>query len=850
MPRAWPHFAIASVLFCFLPCRVGEAQPKPVRRVLIFNEVGTAYPGINLMDQGIRSALHTSPYKLEVYREYMDTLLFPDPADQQRFRDSYIRKYQNRQPDVIITVGPSPLKFMLETHRSAFPGVPIAFCLPNWGPGTPVLDSDFSGVENAFAPFETIEAALRLQPSTKHIVVVGGAGTHDKLLEEGVRDRLRPYERNFDLSYLTNLTMPDLVETLKRLPNHTVVLFTGMAQDAAGTKFVSGEEAIEKVVAAANAPVFGMNDINLGHGEVGGKVSYIREQGRIAGDIALRMLNGERPQDIRRVRDITAYMFDSRALQRWGFKESDLPPGSIVLNRQPGFWELYREYVFIGISVLLAQTVAIVALLRQRAQRRRTQTALLRSEEKFAKAFHQSPLAFTLASLVDYRFLEVNDTFARYAGWTRDEVLGRTPLQLNLWVDTNQRTTFIEQLRAEGAVRNMELLFRSKGGRVWTGLVSSELIEVSGEPAALSLIADITEAKRAEEARRESEGRFRLVANTAPVMIWMAGLNKLCTYVNQPWLEFTGRSFDQELGNGWAEGIHSEDRENCLKTYFEAFDRRERFEEQYRLRRHDGEYRWIFDIGVPRFEPNGSFAGYIGSCIDVTERKEAEEALSSVGRRLIQAQEVERSRIGRELHDDINQRLALLTVDMDRLDQSGSTNGFHDVLQEFKDRVMEIAKDVQTLSHQLHSSKLEYLGLAVAAKGFCREISEMHNVRIDFTQKGVPRNLPQEVALCVFRVLQEGLQNAVKYSGTDHFEVDLSGTSADIKLRVRDFGRGFSVDDAVGTEGLGLVSMRERVSLVKGEIVIESKSMSGTEITVNVPLPVADPASQVTSGAA
>jgi signal transduction histidine kinase len=110
--------------------------------------------------------------------------------------------------------------------------------------------------------------------------------------------------------------------------------------------------------------------------------------------------------------------------------------------------------------------------------------------------------------------------------------------------------------------------------------------------------------------------------------------------------------------------------------------------------------------------------------------------------------------------------------------------------------------------------------------------------------------LPQEVALCVFRVLQEGLQNAVKYSGTDHFEVDLSGTSADIKLRVRDFGRGFSVDDAVGTEGLGLVSMRERVSLVKGEIVIESKSMSGTEITVNVPLPVADPASQVTSGAA
>jgi hypothetical protein len=127
---------LVLVLFCFLPGSAGEAPSKPVRRVLIFNEVGTAYPGINLMDQGIRSALRTSSYKLEVYREYMDTLLFPDPADQQRFRDFYIRKYQNRKPDVIITVGPSPLKFMLETHHSAFRAFRSLFvCRP--GTGTP-----------------------------------------------------------------------------------------------------------------------------------------------------------------------------------------------------------------------------------------------------------------------------------------------------------------------------------------------------------------------------------------------------------------------------------------------------------------------------------------------------------------------------------------------------------------------------------------------------------------------------------------------------------------------------------------------------------------------------------------
>ena len=482
----------------------------------------------------------------------------------------------------------------------------------------------------------------------------------------------------------------------------------------------------------------------------------------------------------------------------------------------------------------------MVGLAMDITERCLTEQALRISEEKFRRVVEHIGDA-VIADDAEGRIIFANDRFLDLFGFRREQL---PELRIEYLVTPEFRDAVIDchrrRLRGESVPTHFEYEgVRTDGSRLWFEVDVVPITDSDGTISGTqSAMRNITQRRRAEQALRESEERFRLVANTAPVMIWMRDTDNLCAYVNQTWLDFTGRRFAAELGMGWTHGIHPEDVESCLEQSADSFERRAPVEVQYRLKRHDGEYRWIFDIGVPRFESDGTFAGYIGSCIDITERKLAEDALATIGRRLIEAHEEERTRIGRELHDDVNQKLALLAVELDRwADTTTRSEGIRELVQRAQVRITNIAKDVQHLSHRLHSSKLEYLGLAKAAGSFCNELAQQNRVQIRFSHEGLPPSIPKEISVCVFRVLQEALQNAVKHSGVTVFSVALRGTSDWVDLTVTDQGRGFDHEDTLTQAGLGLISMRERLQLVDGDLTVKSRPGIGTTIHARVPLP-------------
>lgn len=528
-------------------------------------------------------------YQVEFYVASLDSALLTDERSRREVESIQVQQYQNYKLDVIVAMGPSAIKFLSRVSGTFHPEVPIVICCSSEEQaGHPTLGSRFTGSWMKIEPAMTVGAALKLVPGTRHVVIVGGSSPYDKGVEAITRASLSSYAASIDLNYLTDLDMSSLLNRLRHLPPHTIVLYMSLFRDAAGNQFVNATTALPLVSEAANAPVFGMSDVYLGHGIVGGYVISFKEQGKIVARIITDLFRGKSSKELPIIDASTLYLFDWTQLQRWHLNATRLPPGSVLSNREPTLWE------------------------------------------------------------------------------------------------------------------------RTK----WIWLTSALIV------LALGLLSAYLVYKQKQLTRARSE--------------------------------------------------------------------------QMRL------------SGM-----------------------------------LINAQEDERRRVAAELHDDFSQRLAILSLGIETVAElvPRSAEAANQQLHELHNSASELGADIHTLSHRLHSSTLDRLGLVPGVGAFCKEFTAQKGVQVVFSHENVPRPLPSDTALCLFRVVQEGLRNVKKHSGASRAKVTLEQINGHLHLVISDDGTGFDLKGLSSKQGLGLFSMEERARLIGASFRIHSEPRKGTRIEVWAPVP-------------
>jgi len=493
----------------------------------------------------------------------------------------------------------------------------------------------------------------------------------------------------------------------------------------------------------------------------------------------------------------------------------------------------------------------VVASLTDITDRKRADEARRISQEMFTKAFRSSPDSMTISTLADGRYLEVNEGYTQMFGWTREEAIGKTTLELGVWPDAAARERMRTELADRGSISRREFALRNKAGQLRTILISADVIELDGRPCMLAVSDDITEWKAAQEALRFSEERFRTLVENLAVAVVLHGPDGRIRFVNQAaQAEFGLRSehvlgkkpseiglvFLNEDGTEITEAMHPIARVMATGEPIQSLVMGWRWHDR-------DDVLWIFGSVVPQFGPDGKIAAVIASCANITEQKRAEESLRQLSTRLLQLQDEERRRLGRDLHDSlaqsvlaVNLSLAQVTKSDTRLDERSRT-----LLGQARALLQDMSRQIRTLSYLLHPPLLDELGLASAVKEYAQGFSERSGIQVEVETSTNFQRLPQETETALFRVVQESLSNIQRHSGSKTARIVLDGTARRILLEVCDHGRGLpqrrekELNAPGASLGVGILGMRERMAQLGGALEIAS-GRSGTTIRATLPL--------------
>ena len=675
------HLGIVSLLTLLavlLPNHFASAAPlQPAQKVLLLYSWQSVLPANLEWDSGIRKALeNTTGRRIEFHTEYLDLAHHPEESYLCSILNLLRTKYSGQKFDLLIPVGDLAFTFLQAHGNALFPGSPIIFCAV----AKQQLEAlkpppNSSGVVGWVDVQGTLAVALKLQPKTRRVVVVGGIAKTDRAFQYIAREDLRPYEGQFEVTFLTDLSMAEVLQRVSSLPPQTVVIYLSMLRDSIGHDFVP-LEALERVVQAANVPVYGLWETLLGHGIVGGHLMSFTEQGRLAGDMGRRVLNGEKPENIPIIYEGgNVYAFDWRQLQRWGLKESDLPHGSLVIFREPSLWENYKWGVIgtaVAFSVLSLLVVGLLINLGQRRQAERALAKRLQFETLLAGLSAQ--FVTVEANEVDREIDQGIKRLVKFLGidrgrlwqlsgpheefitthswatpgiqpmslsppeerysWIRSQMLQGRPVAFSRPDELPEEAKVDRQNMIADGIKSALCIPLAVGGRfigaltlsalrspkVWDPGLAPELRPI-GEIFANALLRSL-----ADDELRQGELKYRIVADFT--YDWEYWLNPDGTwrYVSPACERISGHRPEEFLRRPGLlrDIIVSEDRDRWdLHNCNSQKDPSGR-EFQFRIKRSDGSIRWIEHACQPVNDDAGEFIGVRASNRDITERRQAE----------------------------------------------------------------------------------------------------------------------------------------------------------------------------------------------------------------------------------
>jgi signal transduction histidine kinase/ABC-type uncharacterized transport system substrate-binding protein len=742
------------------------ATPK---RVLILYSHRQVLPITLQWDRGIRGAIeenYREPVAIDV--EYLDALRLEDATLQGVWVGLLRGKYEHSQPDLVIPVHDVSASLFVNHYQELFPDAAVVFCsLSEQVHSQLPLTARMTGVIYRLEYRRTVECALRLWPNTRNVVVVSGTGRPDNVVREEFQSHFAG-EEQLGIEYWTGIPTERLCEDARRLPQDSVILYLAQDRDRDGRLSITPLNVLQRISSTASVPVFGLYDTLLDQGIIGGCLAPVEEQGRLAGQIAARILHGENPADIPFVGlEINRYMFDHRQLRRWGIRERDLPEGSLVLFRAPSIWQQYGAYLATGVTVIGLQMVLIAALLVNRTRRLRAESALadrLRFERVLSEV--SSRLVHVSPDLLASRIEEALNRVLEHLGLDRGVVF-------ELSRDGSHLRALVSVVRAGKTPPPVEIALDSLPW-MWAQLNRGNVVKFS----TLSLLPEAAAHDKQFLAQLGLKAGMAASLNVQGIPFGMVAFGQL--------------------------------------TYERDWD----------------------DTIVQRLKLVGEVLA------DALAQARADEELATsrnhaqqLAGRLLTAQEDERRRLAREMHDDVSQRLAVAAIEAGNVEQQLATDPTRGLLSQLRARLIALSDDVHRISRRLHPSILDDLGLTDAIRSECDRISELGEIAVDFHGGQLPEHVPKDLALCLYRVAQETLRNAVKHSRTQRIDVTLNADAEFLYLEVRDYGCGFDPDAVRGQPGLGLASMEERVRLADGDLAINTAPGKGTSVAVTVPLP-------------